>query len=48
MGRTGTMSGSVPLTGHGLGEELLALTARVRPEQTHVYPAGVLAHAASE
>ena len=42
------MSGAVPLTGHCLGQELLALTARGRPEQAHVDPAGVLAHAASD
>ena len=40
------MSGSVPLTGHCLGEELLALTACGCPEQAHVDPASVLAHAA--
>ena len=41
------MAGSVPLTGHRLGQELLALTARLRPEQALVDPAGVHLHAAS-
>lgn len=41
------MAGSVPLTSHRLGQELLALTARLRPEQAHLDPAGVPLHAAS-
>ena len=41
------MAGSVPLTGHRPGQELLALAARVRPEQALVDPAGVPLHAAS-